>query len=287
MSNLINEHDATQDGCHKMKVWKWILTFIIGSFVMLIAMSMAESVSYILLKDYHILNFVFCMIAGCGLLGLYALWIFIVERRKVFELTLSSLPRNLVWGMAVGVLMFSVLTAILYFLGCYEVKSFGCQIWPWLAQFGFFFVVAVGEEIVFRGFIFRMIDQRFNTWIALLLSALLFGFVHYTNPNGTIWSSTAIAIEAGLMLAMAYKCTNSLYFPIGIHWTWNFTQGNVFGFAVSGAEVPVSLITPTVTGNELLTGGEFGPEASVNAAVLGLLLALWFYKIYRDKQLVI
>ena len=86
---------------------------------------------------------------------------------------------------------------------------------------------------------------------------------------------------------MAYKCTNSLFFPIGIHWTWNFSQGNVFGFPVSGTSVDNSLITPVISGNELLTGGEFGPEASVNAAVIGLLLAAWFYKIYRDKQTVI
>ena len=274
-------------GCHKMKVWKWILAFVIGSFVMLMALSIAEMISMNLLNNHHLLNFVFCMGAGCGLLGLYALWICLVEKRPVVELSLPSAPRNLFQGMTVGVLMFCVLTAILYFAGSYEVKKIGCEYLPWIANFGLFFLVAVGEEIIFRGFIFRMIDQRFSTWVALLVSALIFGFVHYTNPNGTIWASVAIAIEAGLMLAMAYKCTNSLFFPIGIHWTWNFSQGNVFGFAVSGTSVDNSLITPVISGNELFTGGEFGPEASVNAAVIGLLLAAWFYKIYRDKQTVI
>lgn len=274
-------------GCHKMKVWKWILAFVIGSFVMLIALSIAEMISINQLNNYHLLKFVFCMGAGCGLLCLYALWVCLVEQRPVVELSLPSAPRNLFQGMTIGVLMFCVLTAILYFTGCYEVKSIGCEYLPWLADFGLFFLVAVGEEIIFRGFIFRMIDQRFSTWVALLVSALIFGFVHYTNPNGTIWASVAIAIEAGLMLAMAYKCTNSLFFPIGIHWTWNFSQGNVFGFPVSGTSVDNTLITPAISGNELLTGGEFGPEASVNAAVIGLLLAAWFCKIYRDKQTVI
>lgn len=270
-----------------MKVWKWILAFVIGSFVMLMALSIAELISMNLLNNHHLLNFVFCMGAGCGLLGLYALWVCLVEKRPVVELSLPSAPRNLIQGMTVGVLMFCVLTAILYFAGSYEVKKIGCEYLPWIANFGLFFLVAVGEEIIFRGFIFRMIDQRFSTWVALLVSALIFGFVHYTNPNGTIWASVAIAIEAGLMLAMAYKCTNSLFFPIGIHWTWNFSQGNVFGFPVSGTSVDNTLITPAISGNELFTGGEFGPEASVNAAVIGLLLAAWFYKIYRDKQTVI
>lgn len=276
------ENENEIRGCHNMKLWKWILAFVFGSFAMVFAMSFAEALP-ILLNKYPALAFVASIFGGCGLLGLYTLWVCLVEKRPAYELNIYKAPKNLGLGMGVGFLMFCVLTAILMLIGYYKVASVGFPVQKILAQFGFFFVVAVGEELVFRGFIFRMIDQRFNLWVALIVSALIFGLVHYTNPNGTLWSSIAIAIEAGLMLAMAYKCTDGLWFPIGIHWTWNFTQGNIFGFAVSGNNAGNTIIQPIVSGPDLITGGEFGPEASINAAVIGLLIAAWFYKIYKDK----
>ena len=66
--------------------------------------------------------------------------------------------------------------------------------------------------------------DRFGLWGALGISALIFGFAHMINPSASIWSSVAIAIEAGVLLGAAYKYTNSLWFPIGIHWAWNFTR---------------------------------------------------------------
>ena len=145
-----------------------------------------------------------------------------------------------------------------------------------------FLVVAVGEEILFRGIVFRMIDERWGTVVALIVSALIFGFVHITNDNATVWSSIAIAVEAGLLLGAAYKWSGTLWVPIGIHWAWNYFQGPVFGFAVSGNETR-SLITPVIDGPEWLTGGSFGAEASVPAFVLGFGMAILF--LYLRKRI--
>ena len=100
------------------------------------------------------------------------------------------------------------------------------------------------------------------------------GFAHFFQPNATVWSSVAIAIEAGVLLGVAFKYSGSLWLPIGIHWAWNFTQGNVFGFSVSGSAKTASVFDPTVCGPELITVGAFGPEASVITVVLCSLLAL-------------
>ena len=121
-----------------------------------------------------------------------------------------------------------------------------------------------------------MIEVRWNTWIALLVSTAVFGLVHIVNPGATWWSTLAIALESGLLLGAAYKYSGTLWLPIGIHWAWNYTQGNVFGFAVSGNEFGESIISPRVEGHELLTGGIFGAEASIIAVIVGLLFA-WFY----------
>lgn len=88
--------------------------------------------------------------------------------------------------------------------------------------------------------------------------------------------SIAIAVEAGLLLGAAYKYSGTLWLPIGIHWGWNFFQGNIFGFAVSGGDAGSSLIQSSVQGPVILTGGAFGAEASVIAMVLGVLLSVWF-----------
>lgn len=100
--------------------------------------------------------------------------------------------------------------------------------------------------------------------------------MHMITPNATIWSSIAIAIEAGLLLGAAFKCAKSLWLPIGIHWAWNFTQGNVFGFSVSGHEKEESILDAVTTGPSYLTGGEFGPEASIIALLLGTMLSAYY-----------
>lgn len=130
-----------------------------------------------------------------------------------------------------------------------------------------------------------MIDERFGIWWALGVSALLFGFVHIFQPNASVWSSIAIAIEAGVLLGAAFKFSGSLWLPIGIHWAWNFTQGNVFGFSVSGTGKGESILNSMVNGPDLVTGGDFGPEASVVAVALGTLLsAIFIWQYQRRRQ---
>ena len=149
----------------------------------------------------------------------------------------------------------------------------------------FFFVVAVFEEIIFRGVLFRLIDDRWNTFVALLVSAVLFGVMHLPNPGATLWSTAAIAIEAGLLLGAAYKFKGTLWLPIAIHWAWNYTQGNILGFAVSGEPIQEKLFSPIITGPDWITGGAFGAEASVPAVAVGLLLTvILLYKCKRDER---
>ena len=98
--------------------------------------------------------------------------------------------------------------------------------------------------------------------------------MHYWNPGASLWSSCAIAIEAGLLLGAAYKHFGTLWLPIGIHWAWNYVQGNVLGFAVSGVQTSDKVFSPIITGPDWITGGAFGAEASVPAVGIGLLLTI-------------
>ena len=130
---------------------------------------------------------------------------------------------------------------------------------------------AVIEEILLRGIVFRITESALGTWIALVLSSMLFGLLHLMNPQATLQGAVAIIFEAGVLLGAAYVLTRRLWLPIGIHAGWNFTQGGIFGVAVSGHRSE-GVLEGTLTGPEWLSGGSFGAEASVVAVVLGIAL---------------
>ena len=100
-----------------------------------------------------------------------------------------------------------------------------------------------------------------------MVSALLFGFAHAGNPNATLFSSVAIAIEAGVLLGAAYMLTRSLWLAVGLHAGWNLTQGLVFDVNVSGYEMN-GLVEAQMSGPDWLSGGTFGLEASIIALVV-------------------
>jgi membrane protease YdiL (CAAX protease family) len=123
-------------------------------------------------------------------------------------------------------------------------------------------VVPVLEELIFRGVLFRILEEMFGTLIGLIVSSVLFGAAHLLNDNATMLAASFLSIELGALLAVAYVITRSLWLPIGLHAGWNFALGNIFGAADSGTIVQGLLETKT-SGHAILSGGAFGPEASI------------------------
>jgi membrane protease YdiL (CAAX protease family) len=143
--------------------------------------------------------------------------------------------------------------------------------------------VAVGfyEELLFRGYYLQNLKDGINPTIAVLATSAAFGLAHLGNLNASLTSTIGI-FAAGLFLAFAWLRTRSLWLPIGIHIGWNFLQGPVFGYEVSGNPTP-SLVRHVVNGPELITGGAFGPEAGLlvlPAMALGAGL-IWWYTRHR------
>jgi uncharacterized protein len=197
----------------------------------------------------------------------YLLLVRFVERRAVTELTPLRLLPDGAAGTAIGLLLFSTVVGMLYLLGSYHVTGSNPDA-PWVPALLMVGLGAgIGEEILFRGVLFRIVEEGLGTWWALLISALFFGAVHIANPGATLWSSAAIAIEAGLLFGMLYHVTRSLPICMGVHAAWNFAQGTIYGIPVSGLKTDGWLVS-TRTGPDWLSGGIFGAEASVIA--LGL-----------------
>lgn len=201
----------------------------------------------------------------------YRLVVRAVERRDASELPWIPDVRLTLAGILLGAALFCAVYGILWLAGMARFAGVrGLDGVPLVLVISI--AAGVGEEIFFRGVIYRIVENTFGTVVALAVSSLLFGFAHAANPAATVFSSTAIALEAGLLLGLAYSATRSLWFPIGIHFAWNFTQTGIFGAPLSGFKLDGLLQVP-LSGPEWLTGGAFGPEASVITLTLCLVVA--------------
>jgi uncharacterized protein len=203
----------------------------------------------------------------------YLMVVKLIEQRRMRELAPRTIPTLGIAGFVAGAALFSVVVGVLWLLGVYHVTGTNPQV-DWLPEVLVAGIGAgIGEEIVFRGVLFRIVEEGLGTWWALAVSALFFGVAHAFNPGATVWTSAAIAIEAGLMLALVYHVTRSLWACIGVHAAWNIMQGTVYGIPVSGGTVQGWLVSHR-SGPDWLSGGDFGAEASVVALLVCSLLSL-------------
>lgn len=209
---------------------------------------------------------------------------FVPGRRWMRELGLGALLG--------GGLMVVTALAALGARGFHWVRGAGA---PASTAWGFllFLLVAFNEETIFRGYFFQQLAAGLGAWPTQILLAALFALAHWGNPGMTgatrIWASLNIGLAA-ILLGLCYLRTGSLALPIGVHLGWNFTQGNVLGFGVSGTTMAPGLLKPVFLGRpEWLTGGAFGLEASLPCALVCtaciLALVLWKPRAVEEPNL--
>jgi membrane protease YdiL (CAAX protease family) len=190
-----------------------------------------------------------------------------IERKTIPALgfPLRPLVRDLGWGFVGGAALMSAVIGVLALAGWYQVSGAGDLAHApglLLEALLFYLLVAVFEEVLFRGILFRIVEEWLGSWAAIVISALIFGLAHLANPNATLVSALAIALEAGVLLALVYMLTRSLWAVIGIHWAFNFFEGPLFGAQISGVQ-GTGVLKSTISGPALWTGGSFGPEAGL------------------------
>ena len=225
------------------------------------------------------------LVLVAGVCLVYAAYVRVIERRPVVELALRGAPQAFGKGFLVGAALFSATILELWVIGVYSVVAvFGVD--ALLAPLTGALVAAFIEELVFRGVLFRIIEESLGSWLALGLSALLFGLLHAFNHGATWVSTLAIALEAGVLLAAVYMFSRRLWTCIGLHCAWNFAEGGVFGASVSGGKAG-GLLAARFRGPDILTGGEFGPEASVVAVLICLAAGVAFVQLARRRGYVV
>lgn len=212
------------------------------------------------------------LLLAAVILVAYRTYVRVVEKRPVTELSVRGAGLEWVSGLALGALLFTVTIGILAAFGVYRVT--GQNGWQSVLSFLPVCIFAgIFEEVLIRGILFRILEQWLGSWLALTISAIIFGALHLFNPGATLFAGAAIAIEAGILLAAAYMLTRRLWFCIGLHMAWNFTQGGIFSVAVSGGKSN-GLLKSTMSGPDWLTGGTFGAEASVVALAICLTMGI-------------
>lgn len=225
-------------------------------------------------KGGHLFEVLEVLVICCAGFGLYAGLVRLAEGRWPEELSLRQMPAELAIGLVIGAAMLSAAVGGLYLLGVYDISGpRSASIWATVAmaiESGFM------EELIMRAILLRLLMRAFGIWPALVVQAALFGAAHLANPNATPVAAAAIAVEAGLMLAGFYLLTGRLWMSVGVHAAWNFTQGWVWGASVSGMPVTESWLVskPKPGASEFLSGGAFGPEASLPAMLVGTLVAI-------------
>jgi membrane protease YdiL (CAAX protease family) len=199
---------------------------------------------------------------------------------------------DMLFGMALGAVLMGAIFTIEWWFGWVDVTGF------WSAPPGVPFaaailapltlaiVVSIAEELLARGnqltnFAegFRFLGLRWSILLAWATSSIIFGLLHVSNPNSS-WLSTGYLAFYGAFLGIGYVLTGELALPIGLHFTWNFVQGSVFGFPVSGRPLyMVSVLDTQQAGPDLWTGGAFGPEAGLLGLFAGMIgigaIVLW------------
>lgn len=225
-----------------------------------------------------------------GLLSISALSVILVVLFRIFidRKSLSSLGFKLkdhkedaTVGLLLGIVLACVCALILY--ATKNIEWNDVTLSRDLSMIaGLMIVSALAEEIVFRGYILNNLLESMNKWGALIISAVLFAAVHINNPNIIITAMLNL-FAGGMLLGINYIYTKNLWFSILLHFSWNFFQGPLLGFPVSGIEFK-SVLQMESKGNLILTGGEFGMEGSILTGIVLMIAWLLLYFAYERKQ---
>lgn len=211
----------------------------------------------------------------------YVLLVRALEHRPAHEFGRRGWLPELAFGIALGAVLMTLIVVVLYLAGAYSPTAMQVPA-DVVGTLTLWMFVAVFEEIGLRAVIFRLVEEWLGSWTAIVVSAAAFGMLHMANPNANWAGAMGIALQSGVLYALVFMITRRLWAVIGIHFAWNLVEGTVFGLPVSGFEFP-GFVVPTVQGPAWLTGGTFGPEASVPALLVCGAAALLAFVVARRR----
>lgn len=246
-------------------VTKIILALLIFMFVVVIGQQIASKLLALTPLDKDVRSLLKGLFVSTACILSYIFFFKKYDKRDITEFAAKGFLSNVMIGIAIGFVLQALTILVIYLNGNYSVIAVN-PIRLILIPFALMFTVAIIEEVLVRGIVFRIIEEKLGSYISLLISSLIFGGLHLINPHSGFLSLLCITM-AGLLFGVAFMYSRNLWLPIAIHFAWNFTQSGIFGAITSGNEKTNSLLEAKIQGPELITGGAFGPEGSIQAVI--------------------
>jgi hypothetical protein len=253
-------------------IWRFFLSVVLVFLAYLVAYLLAEEVRHLIPRAgaWYGSFFLFELLA---LLGSFKVMTRVFEQKPLGVVGLAFHPdwwRELCLGLGLGGIMIVSVGGAEALLG---LARFAPNPFPAKAELayasGLFLVLSISatsEELVFRGYPFQKLVESLGPPGAVALSSVCFGLAHLGNSHHT-WFSTVNTMLVGILFSIAYLRTRSLWMPVGMHFTWNYVQGFVFGLPVSGYIFSPSLLKVQVLDAARLTGSDYGPEGGLLSTV--------------------
>ena len=231
---------------------------------------------------YELFSFVFILL-------LFIFWVKVIEKNSLSSL--GFVKRNwlkyLVWGIVISLIQMGVIALV------YQVSGIGSFVLNELSLepllfilglFPFWLLQGGTEEVATRGWLLTRIASRANLPLAIAISSSLFGFLHLGNAGVTFLSVLNIILD-GFLAGLLFIYTDSIWLVVAQHGTWNYVQGNLLGFQVSGTGADASIFSFTMgSGPDWLTGGEFGAEGSIITTLVLLVSLVVVYLLGERKE---
>lgn len=215
------------------------------------------------------------------------LWLFMkfIDKQPFIQIGLQTKGRlkEFNYGIFLGFIIMGAAFLFLFSINEIVFVDFSFNLNKVLLSIILFTGVSVFEEVVFRGYMLKNLLESFNPYLALFISSIFFSLIHGSNPNVTTLGLCNIFL-AGFFLGASYVFTKNLWFPIALHFSWNFFQ-SMFGFKVSGLD-SYSIIEFTIPENNMLNGGEFGFESSYLSIIILILGIFIIWNYFKNNSLI-
>jgi hypothetical protein len=216
---------------------------------------------------------------------LYYWFIKWTEDYSSFDWFFKNIGRDMLIGSLLAIISVSFVILILRVINVYRVVNINVHFTSILYLIIIFAFMSILEEVLYRGVVYRIIENKLGSVLALIISGLFFGLFHYFNQDASVISVIAASI-GGVLLGLMYTISRQLWMPIAFHWFWNFTQV-FFGSRLSGSDeyLKNAVINADFVGADRLTGGKAGIENSYLTLLLTVILVfLLFYKANKDGK---
>ncbi len=216
---------------------------------------------------------------------LTSIWFFLKFIDKVSLISIGfhtkGRLKDILLGIVLGFVIMAIAYSLLINLNEITFDSYLIDLKSIVYSIIFFISVSVLEEALCRGYILGQLLETSNKYVALVISSIIFTALHSLNPNMAAIPVLNLFL-AGILLGITYIYTKNLWFPIALHFSWNFFQGSIFGFEVSGQKL-YSVIQQTRPEDNVLNGGNFGFEGSLLATFMLLNAIFFIWRFYEKK----